>query len=230
MIKKILFLAIGLFWLTSNWAQSTAINYQGTARDANNTLLTNEQVGIQISIIAGAVNGTAVYTETHAANTSKAGLFTIEIGRGVVVSGNYEGIQWGGSPHYVNVALDPSGGTNFSPLGQVELLSVPYAFYTHSYGELGADGEPGEEGEIGDEGEPGDPGPQGPEGESGEFGPPGRNGEQGATGFAGLRVQRIENKVPNDPKENDVYLDDGSNRTDGTIGLRYFNGTGWIDL
>lgn len=230
MKKILLFLIIGLFFGSTSWAQSTAINYQGTARDAANTLLNNQQISIQISIIQGTADGTAIYIETHTTNTSPTGLFTVAIGRGTLVSGMYEAIEWGGNAHFVEVALDPTGGTNFSPLGQVELLSVPYAFYAHSVGEMGGQGEQGEQGDEGEEGPPGDVGPQGPQGEQGIQGPPGHGGGKGPTGEPGLRFQILRNAVPENPTENDVYLDNGNNRADGTPGLRYFDGTDWIDL
>ena len=218
--------------LAFNWAQSTAINYQGTAKDATNSLLKNQPISIQITIIAETPNGTLVYEENHTTTTSPTALFTVVIGRGTVVTGDFEAIQWGGNAHYVNVALDPSGGTNFSTLGQVELLSVPYAFYAHSYGELGKDGEQGEQGKQGAEGEKGDTGPPGPQGERGDTGPPGYDQShiKGARGRAGLSFPRMKNTAPNNPSEQDVYLDDGTNRTDGTPGFRFFNGTDWIDL
>lgn len=230
MKNKFLFFIIGLCCFTTTWAQSTAINYQGTARDAANTLITEEQISIQISITTGTANGEAIYVETHTTNTSKSGLFTVEIGRGTLVSGNYENIQWGGNPHYVNVALDPVGGSNYSPLGQVELLSVPYAFYAHSFGEMGKDGEQGEQGDAGDQGEPGDQGPTGPTGDAGPSNIAAEMGDQGPTGFPGLIGLGISDSAPINPKQNDVYLDNGNNRTDGKIGLRYFDGTNWLDL
>lgn len=230
MRKKLLLLIIGLCCLNIGWAQSTAINYQGTARDAANTLITEEQISIQISIIAGATNGGAVYVETHATTTTKAGLFTIEIGRGTLVSGNYEGIEWGGNPHYVNVALDPTGGTNYSPLGQVELLSVPYAFYAHTFGEMGKDGEQGKQGDAGDQGERGDQGPIGPRGDAGPSNISAETGDPGPAGFPGLIGLTMSNAAPANPIKDDVYLDDGNNRVDGKVGLRYFDGTNWLDL
>lgn len=35
---------------------------------------------------------------------------------------------------------------------------------------------------------------------------------------------------PTDPHEGQVYLDDGTNRADSSIGYRYFNGTSWEDI
>lgn len=230
MKQLFLFFIMGLLWIPTNWAQSTAINYQGTARDATNTLLREQQISIQISVLEGSANGTSVYVENHTATTSQTGLFTVAIGRGTVIAGNYEAIQWGGSAHFVNVGLDPFGGTNFSSLGQVELLSVPYALYAHSFGTLGEDGEQGTQGEEGIQGPEGEPGPLGPEGEQGDRGLSGSGGGKGARGPAGLSTVLMKNKLPNEPMENDVYLDDGSNRADGLPGFRYFNGTSWIDL
>ena len=130
----------------------------------------------------------------------------------------------------MEVALDPTGGTNFSPLGQVELLSVPYAFYAHSVGEIGQKGEQGEQGPEGEEGAPGAPGPQGPEGERGDSGPSAPDSVKGATGDVGIGSLVMRSTIPTNPKANGIYLDNGNNRADGKPGLRHFDGTNWIDL
>ena len=45
-------------------AQTPAkMSYQAVIRDASNKLVTNQSVGVRISILQGSVTGTAVYTE-----------------------------------------------------------------------------------------------------------------------------------------------------------------------
>ena len=35
---------------------------------------------------------------------------------------------------------------------------------------------------------------------------------------------------PSSPETGEIYLDDGSNRTDSYIGFRYYDGSEWIDI
>ena len=42
-----------------------AMSYQAVIRDANNNLVSNQSVGMQISILQGSANGSSVYTETN---------------------------------------------------------------------------------------------------------------------------------------------------------------------
>jgi len=104
-------------------------------------------------------------------------------------------------------------------------------------GPIGAKGEPGidgigPEGPEGPEGPLGSPGPAGPQGPDGPMGPPGVSGQSfpGAAGVQGKLIQELLSEAPIDPIEDRVYLDDGTNRADGEVGFRYWNGTNWIDL
>ena len=67
-------------------------NYQGVARDTAGTVLTNQPIGLQISIVADSATGTVVYTETHTTTSNDYGVFNIAIGGGSVVYGTFSGI------------------------------------------------------------------------------------------------------------------------------------------
>ena len=56
------------------------LSYQAVIHDVNDKLVTNQSIGIRISILQGTVNGTSFYTETQTAKTNINGLVTIEIG------------------------------------------------------------------------------------------------------------------------------------------------------
>ncbi len=109
-----------------------------------------------------------------------------------------------------------------------------------SPGPTGPPGPPGEPGPPGPPcpivGEPGPPGPYGAPGAPGEPGPPGAAGADcspgppGAPGPKGHSALIATSLVPTNANEGTIYLDTGANRTDGALGLRYFNGTNWIDL
>lgn len=109
-----------------------AINYQAVARDASNNLLVNKNIGIRISILSGSAIGTNVYSETHVATTNASGIFSIEIGRGNIVSGNLPNIQWYAQPHFAKIEIDANGGTNYQLVGTSQFLSVPYALFAEN--------------------------------------------------------------------------------------------------
>jgi hypothetical protein len=138
-----------------------AINYPAIARNASGSVLVNQSLSIRISLLEGASTGTQVYSETHAATTNQFGLFSLRIGDGTIVSGDFATINWGSANHWVMVEVDPLGGSNFTEVGTNELLSVPYAFYSQNSGNGGT---PGPQGPQGPQGEQGPAGPQGPSG------------------------------------------------------------------
>ena len=86
-MKKILGVILIMFVGFKMFAQTPErMSYQSVIRDANNQLVTNTNVGIQISIIRGSANGTAIYTERHFVTTNAYGVVSIEIGSGTVLS------------------------------------------------------------------------------------------------------------------------------------------------
>jgi hypothetical protein len=106
------------------------INYQGIARNAQGVELTNQLIGIELSVLNGSANGTVVYTEQHSVTTDAGGLFTLTIGLGTPTIGNFTAINWAvGGGKWLKVSMDANGGTNFQLLGTSQLLSVPFALY-----------------------------------------------------------------------------------------------------
>ncbi|NOY36427.1 MAG: hypothetical protein GXO83_02530, partial [Chlorobi bacterium] len=81
-------------------------------------------------------DGTAVYTETFNPVTNDFGLFTLEIGNGTVVSGNFAAIDWTAGPYFLKVEMDAAGGTDYTDMGTTQLLSVPYALHAKTAGSV----------------------------------------------------------------------------------------------
>jgi len=117
--------------LTVNvFAQSPGgFNYQAIVRDANQNVVSNQTVGIQISIKQGSANGPTVYQETFAPFSNDYGLINLEIGTGSVVSGAFSVIDWANGPYFMETAMDLSGGANYIVMGASQLRSVPYALH-----------------------------------------------------------------------------------------------------
>jgi hypothetical protein len=188
-LRTCLYTTVGALLLTlSSFAQAPEkMSYQAVIRGANNALVTNEQVGIQISILQGI---TAVYEETQTPTSNTNGLVSLEIGTGTVTSGSFTAIDWSADTYFIKTETDPTGGTNYTITGTSQLLSVPFALYAKTSGSAtpgpqGEPGEPGIQGEPGAIGVAGTNGTNGTQGIQGEPGIQGDQGEPGATGLAG---------------------------------------------
>ncbi len=132
-MKKLQLLMISLVLCGTVWAQAPqSFKYQGVARNSEGVAITNSPIGLQFSILAGSATGTTVYSETFTATSSGSGVFSVNIGEGNVVSGNFSDIDWGGNTYFLKVAMDISGGSDYVDMGTSQLLSVPYSLYTGS--------------------------------------------------------------------------------------------------
>ena len=109
------------------------MSYQAIVRDANNTLLEDKLVGIQVSILQNSETGSEVYIETHSVVTNMNGLVALEIGTGVT-SYDFSSIDWSNGPYFVKVETDPNGADNYSISGVSQLMSVPFALYAKASG------------------------------------------------------------------------------------------------
>jgi len=201
-------------------------NFQSVIVDETGALH-DELVDIEATILDGP-DGREVYRESHEVMTSPMGYFNLSIGGGEVAFGVFDEIDWSGSAYYLDIAYHKQG--NFEPLGEVALLSVPYALFAH-HAEVtmpGPAGPTGPQGPKGAKGEMGDPGPCGPQPPIGETGPIGPIGPGGPVGGSKVMVKR--SIPPSDPVDGAIYVDDGTNTSDGEIRLRVFVGDTWIDL
>jgi len=126
------FVAIVLFVASVSAQSPEKMSYEAVIRDASNNLVTNQAVGMQISILQGSINGTTVYIETQTPTTNANGLVSIEIGIDTLQSDNFSAIDWSNGPYFIKTETDPTGGTNYSITGISQLLSVPYALHAKS--------------------------------------------------------------------------------------------------
>ncbi|MGF1639243.1 MAG: hypothetical protein ACFCUU_19355 [Cyclobacteriaceae bacterium] len=128
-----IYTSVYLCLATSSWAQSpNTISYQAVIRDADNALVAGRNIAMQISILQGDTNGTAIYVETHNAPSNNQGLVTIAIGSGTRVSGDFSNIDWSKGPYFIKTETDPTGGTNYIITGTSQLMSVPFALHAKS--------------------------------------------------------------------------------------------------
>ena len=132
MKKSLLLFVFSLIVIANSFAQSPQkLNYQALVKDTNGDVVSNQNISVQIKINETTATGTTVYTETHAVTTSSEGLVSIVIGDGTTTD-TLNFIQWHRSTFFLNVAVDTNGGTSYSDLGTLQLLSVPYALHANT--------------------------------------------------------------------------------------------------
>lgn len=118
----IVFLALLLFQsVQAQTTQKNLINYQGVARTAAGELMADESMNIGIALRFGSPMATTAYEETHTLSTDSNGVFSIQIGNGNVISGNYDLLPWGSLSSFVTVSV------NGMEVGITEMTAVPYA-------------------------------------------------------------------------------------------------------
>ena len=133
-MKKLILLLVTIATITlSSFGQAPeGFKYQAVVRDASNTILNNQAVGMRMTIQQGSIGGTTVYQETFAPTTNAYGLVNLEIGAGTVVSGNFTTIDWANGPYFIETAVDVTGGTSYAVMGTSQLMSVPYALHANT--------------------------------------------------------------------------------------------------
>ena len=139
-----------------------AFNYQAVARNSSGNLLASQTISIKITIHQSSASGTVVYSETHGSvTTNQFGLFTINIGEGTPVSGTFSGVTWSSGDYWLQVQMDPLGGSSYTDMGTAKLLTVPFAMYAANAGTSGVTGPTGPAGATGVAGVTGATGPTG---------------------------------------------------------------------
>jgi len=186
-MKTLIHLSLFLLISASIYAQAPEkMSYQAVIRDGSDALVTNQAVGMQISILQGSATGSAVYSETQNPTSNLNGLVSVEIGMGTT-SDDFSAIDWTAGTYFIKTETDPTGGSNYTITGTSQLMSVPFALYAKTSGSS-TPGPAGKDGVDGIDGINGTDGLQGPIGLTGATGPQGAvgaTGEQGADGVVG---------------------------------------------
>ena len=131
-MKKITTLVAALFMAVATFAQAPqGFSYQAVVRDAQNAIVANQTVDVDITITAE-VDGLAVqtYTEKHTVTTNTNGLLTLVVGQGES-SQKLSDIKWSMPGAIYNMRTETKYGT-----ATTQLLSVPFAMYAEQAGEL----------------------------------------------------------------------------------------------
>ena len=130
-MNKVYTIIVAMLISVKIFAQSPEkISYQAIIRNSENVLVTNQQIGMQISILQGddANSAISVYSEIQTPTTNLNGLVTIEIGTGTTYD-DFSIIDWGNGTFFIKTETDLAGGTDYTITGISQLLSVPFALY-----------------------------------------------------------------------------------------------------
>jgi hypothetical protein len=128
-MKYIICIYLVFFTIYASAQVPQRMSYQAVIRNANNTLLSQQLIGVRISILQADTAGQPVYIETHYTKTNLNGLMTLQIGGGLKFYGDFNSINWSTGRYFVKTETDPDGGFDYRITGYSELLSVPYALY-----------------------------------------------------------------------------------------------------
>ena len=129
-MRSVLLCLSFVLFSTAVWAQTPkSISYQAVAATSGGLELANQSVSVRFSIIKDAPTGAAQYVEKHNPTTDAFGLFSVNIGDGDPVIGQFTSLNWSTGVYFLKVELDPNGGSNYTNLGTSRMISVPYALF-----------------------------------------------------------------------------------------------------
>lgn len=113
------------------------MKYQAVARDLKGEILADARIDLRINLLSKkAEKPTVYYSETHAVETNKLGLFTLVIGEGKSENGGYDNIPWSSEDIWMEIQIKPNGQSAFTSISNSQLLAVPYAYYAATAGEI----------------------------------------------------------------------------------------------
>lgn len=138
-MKKILsFFTIMLATLAGYSQAPGILNYQGVARNSVGNVLVNKTINLRLTIRDGSASGPTVYQESRVVTTNPFGLFNVQVGSpgATSVTGTISGVNWAVGAKFIQVEIDPNGGTSFINIGTAQLASVPYSLYSNLSGDL----------------------------------------------------------------------------------------------
>jgi len=129
----IIFILFALI-VNANAQSPNAIKYQTVVRDNLGQVISNQEIELKFNILKDNISGESVYTETQQCITNQFGLVNLNIGEGVIVSGDFSSIDWSTGIYFISVEIDIDLSGNFIFMGASQLLSVPYALYAEKSG------------------------------------------------------------------------------------------------
>ena len=120
-------------------------SYQAVVRNADGTIIANQEVDIKVSLLVSEDEGSALYTEVHTVTTTPQGVVNLVVGNGTEATGSLDDIPWADGNIDIQIDIKMDEATEFVTMGTTRILAVPYALYaaTGTPGPQGPQGEPG---------------------------------------------------------------------------------------
>ncbi len=103
------------------------IPYQAVARNSSGDIIANRLISVRFSIHEQSISGPVTFQEKHTITTNSLGLFSVNIGTGVNITGAMFAVNWLSGLEFLQVELDTAGGNDFIDMGTQQMLSVPYS-------------------------------------------------------------------------------------------------------
>jgi hypothetical protein len=132
-MKKRVTLLVSILLITFSTFAQDAFRYQAVARDSTGTVISNQLIGVQISIVLNDINDAPIYVEMHQPTSNAYGVINLDIGDGIPMVGDFSTINWS-QTSFVKIEMDITGGTNYTLSSTSEILSVPRALYAKQAG------------------------------------------------------------------------------------------------
>lgn len=129
MRKQFLFSLLILCSLSILGQTPELINYQAVIKGQDGETLINQAISLKASIIQNNASGNSIYSEVHQVETNQYGLVNLKIGEGEVTLGEFATIMWGADSYFLKIEVDITGGTSYTEIGTMQMVSVPYALY-----------------------------------------------------------------------------------------------------
>lgn len=113
-----------------------AFNYQAIIKNTQGVVLKNQSVSVRFTLHSLTATGTTVFTETQTTTTTDNGLISLQIGNGTPGTGSLGlgEIDWTTGIYFMQVEIN--NGSGYNTLSTQQLLSIPYAKYAQSAGNV----------------------------------------------------------------------------------------------
>lgn len=102
------------------------VPYQVIVHDSKGQIVANKPVSLRFSLYMGNPFDTVIYSETQQIKTSDLGLVSALLGKGTRNTGDFASIDWNQDKYFMKVEIDAAGGSNFSDIGTIQILIIPY--------------------------------------------------------------------------------------------------------
>jgi len=139
-LSLLLFIALTCITTSFKAQAPNGINYQAVIRTNTGTISSNQPVVIRARILQGTATGNPVFSERHNLTTDQFGMVNFVIGNGVFLAGSpFANLNWANGPYFLELGVAFTNQTNpvvYMPYGTQQMMSVPYALYAKSSGNL----------------------------------------------------------------------------------------------